>query len=180
MNNPFQEQLLKAGLVNKQQVKKANQEKSRLKKQQRNKKEIVIDEIKLKRQQAVAKKVQRDRELNRKKEEQARNKAISAEINQLIAENSLKRDGSCEIVYNFEHRNKVNRIYVNKEMKQQIIQGKLGIARIEGRYELVPKVVAEQIKQRNEKRIILFSPQQQKIADDDQHADYQVPDDLMW
>ncbi len=181
MNNPFQEQLLKAGLVNKQQVKKANQEKSRLKKQQRSKKTVAVDEGKLKRQQIMAEKAQRDRELNRKKEQQARNKAISVEINLLVTKNRLKRDNTCEIIYHFEHRNKINRIYINENMKQQIIHGKLGIARLEGRYELVPKLVAEQIKQRNEKRIILFTQEQQKVVEDnDPYTDYQIPDDLIW
>ena len=180
MNNPFQDQLLKAGLVNKQQVKKANQEKARNRKQQRNKKDVVVNETRIKAQQAADEKTRRDRELNRKKEEQVRNKAISLEINQLITDNLIKRDQSCEIIFNFEHRKKVNRIYINKEMKQQIMQGKLGIARIEGRYELVPFTTAEKIKQRNEKRVILFDKEPDKTAEDETYADYQIPDDLTW
>lgn len=180
MNNPFQQQLLKAGIVNKQQVKKANQEKSKQQKQQRNKKEVVIDETQLKAQQAAAEKAEHDRALNKKKEEQARNKAISSEIDQLITNNRLTRDESCEISYNFEHRKKVHRIYINEEMKQGIIQGKLGIARIEGRYELVPIAVAEKIKQRNEKRLVLFDKEEVAVNENDPYADYQIPDDLVW
>ena len=180
MNNPFQQQLLKAGIVNKQQVKKANQEKSKQQKQQRNKKEVVIDETQLKAQQAAAEKAEHDRALNKKKEEQARNKAISSEIDQLITNNRLMRDESCEISYNFEHRKKVHRIYINEEMKQGIIQGKLGIARIEGRYELVPIAVAEKIKQRNEKRLVLFDKEEVAVNENDPYADYQIPDDLVW
>jgi len=180
MNNPFQEQLLKAGIVNKQQVQKAKQDKNKKKKQQRNKKEVAIDENKIKMQKAADKKAEYDRELNRKKEESARKKAISSEINQLITNNCIKRDDSCEIVYNFEHNNKVKRIYVNEEMKQQVIKGKLGIARIEGRYELVPLAVAEKIQQRNEKRIVLFTDDKQKDDANDPYADYQIPDDLTW
>jgi len=180
MNNPFQEQLLKAGLVSKQQVKKANQEKTRKKKQQRNTKQKTVDENALKRQQLAEEKAKRDRELNRKKQEQAHNKAISAEINQLITANLLSRDENCDISYHFEHRNKVNHIYIDEKMKQQLIKGKLGIARIEGRYELVPLSTAEKIKQRNEKRIILIDVEKPAIAADDPYADYQVPDDLIW
>jgi len=160
MGNPFQDQLLKAGLVTKKQVQKVQQDKKRKNKQQHTKKEQVVDQVKLKAQQAAQEKAKRDRELNKKKEEQARQKAISIEINQLITDNCLTRDESCEIVYNFEHNKKVKRVYVDAEMKQQIIQGKLGIARIEGRYELVPKAVAEKIRQRNEKRIIIFDDQE--------------------
>jgi len=179
MGNPFQDQLLKAGLVTKKQVQKVQQDKKRKSKQQHTKKDQVVDQVKLKAQQAAQEKAKRDRELNKKKEEQARQKAISIEINQLITDNCLTRDESCEIVYNFEHNKKVKRVYVDAEMKQQIIQGKLGIARIEGRYELVPKAVAEKIRQRNEKRIIIFDDQE-KTDENDPYSEHQIPDDLMW
>ena len=182
MGNPFQDQLLKAGLVTKKQVQKVQQDKKRKNKQQQqhSKKEKVVDETKLKAQQAAEEKAKRDRELNRKKEEQARQKAISIEINQLIINNCLARDDSCDIVYNFEHNKKVRRVYVDNDMKQQIIQGKLGIARIEGRYELVTKTVAEKIQQRNEKRVVIFSDDQKTVDENDLYAEHQIPDDLMW
>ncbi|PCI06632.1 MAG: nucleoprotein/polynucleotide-associated enzyme [Gammaproteobacteria bacterium] len=180
MNNPFQQQLLKAGIVNKQQVKKANQEKSKKRKQQKNSKTTAIDETKLKAQQLSQEKVKRDRALNKQKEEHARNKAISLEINQLISTNCIKRDENCEIIYNFEHRKKIRRIYVDEQMKQNIIKGKSGIARIEGRYELVPLAIAEKIKQRNEKRIVLFEAEKNVNNENDTYADYQIPDDLTW
>ena len=181
MSNPFQDQLLKAGLVTKKQVQKVKQDENRKRKQQQqhSKKEKVVDEAKLKVQQAVEEKTRRDRELNRKKENQARQKAISIEINQLITDNCLARDESCDIVYNFEHNKKIKRIYVNAEMKQKIVQGKLGMARIEGRYELVAKSIAERIQQKNDKRIVIYNAQE-SVDDNDPYSEYQVPDDMMW
>ena len=179
MNNPFQEQLLKAGVVTKKQVQKAKQDKHRTK-QQRSKKDVVVDENKIKAQRAAEEKAVRDRELNKKKEEQARQKANSIEINQLIQNNCLERDDNCDIVYHFEHNKKVKHIYVNAEMKQKIIKGKLGIARIEGRYELVPLDTAEKIRQRNEKRIIIFDKEDENIDEDYSSSEYQIPDDLTW
>lgn len=180
MNNPFQEQLLKAGIVSKQQVQKVKQDKNKKHKQKRSKKDPVIDENKLRLEQAAKEKANRDRELNLKKQEQARKKAISAEIDQMIIKNRVQRDDNCEIVYNFEHNNKIKRIYVNEEMKQSIIKGKSGIARIEGRYELVPLSIAEKIQQRNQNRIVLFTDEQQNMDENDPYADYQIPDDLTW
>ena len=185
MNNPFQEQLLKAGVVTKKQVQKAQQDKTRQNKKinagpKKDKKNIKLSETQIKALQLADKKAERDRELNKKKEEQARQKANSIEINQLITNNKLARDEDCDIVYNFEHNKKVKRIYVNAEMKQKIIKGKLGIARIEGCYELVPLEVAEKIIARNQKRIVLFT-QDEIVADADYAADeYQIPDDLVW
>ncbi|VAW62855.1 hypothetical protein MNBD_GAMMA11-1730 [hydrothermal vent metagenome] len=180
MNNPFQEQLLKAGVVSKQQVQKAQQEKNRRKKQQRSSNKPVVNEAKLKAQQAAAEKARHDRELNRQKEDQARGRAISAEINQLILENRLDRSEKCDIAYNFEHQKKVKQIYINEEMKAQIVKGKLGIARINGRYELVPLSVAEKIQQRNEKRIVIFADDKPEADKNDPYAGYDVPDDLIW
>ena len=181
MGNPFQDQLLKAGVVTKQQVKKAQSATNKKKKEQRSKKEKVVDEAKLKTQQLAKEKADRDKALNQKKEDQAKQKALSAQIDQLITENLIKRDEACDIIYNFEHRKKVNRIYLNADMKQRVIDGKLGIARIEGRYELIPKLIAEKIQQRNDKRVILFDNNEtQEIDEDDPYADFQVPDDLIW
>ena len=181
MGNPFQDQLLKAGVVTKQQVKKAQSATNKKKKEQRSKKDKVVDEAKLKAQQLAKEKTERDKALNQKKEDQAKQKAISSQIDQLITENLIKRDEACDIIYNFEHRKKVNRIYLNADMKQRVIDGKLGIARIEGRYELIPKLIAEKIQQRNDKRVILFeNTEAQELDDDDPYAEFQVPDDLMW
>jgi uncharacterized protein YaiL (DUF2058 family) len=179
MGNAFQDQLLKAGLVTKQQVQKANKTKHK-KNKLLSKKDASIDEKKIKLQQQAAEKAKRDLELNKKKQHQAKQKAISIEINQLIMNNTIKRDNKCEIVYNFEHQKKVKRLYVNNDMKQQIIKGQLGIARIEGRYELVPKAIAEKIQQRNEKRIVLFTDEQPNVDEKDPYADYKIPDDLIW
>jgi len=70
-------------------------------------------------------------------------------------------------------------------MKQQIIQGKLGIARIEGRYELVPQANAEKIQQRNEKRVVIYDEEQrldeqETAAENDPYSEYEIPDDLVW
>jgi len=182
MKNPFQDQLLKAGIVTKQQVNKVNQTKQKHKKQQRTNKQVPADENTLKAQYAARVKAERerDRALNQKKEQQARNRAISAEINQLIKNNGIKRDDSCEIAYNFEHQNKIKRLYINEQMKQQLLRGTLGIARIEGKYELVPLEIAKKIQSRNEKRIIIFDTEQTIIDENDPYVDHQIPDDLMW
>ena len=85
------------------------------------------------------------------------------------------------MAYNFEHQGKVKRLYISESMRQQILQGKLGIARIEGKYELVPASVAQKIRQRNEKRVLLFDADaSNKAVEDDPYAQYTVPDDLMW
>lgn len=181
MNNPFQEQLLKAGLVTKEQVHKAQKEKHKNSKHKRPKKQrSALDENTIKAREAAAQKARHDRELNQKKQEQARQKAVSAEINQLIRQNQIKRNAADDIAYRFEHQGKVKTIYVDETNRQKLAQGKIGIARIEGHYELVPLDIARKIQERNSKRIILNTADTKEPDQNDPYADYPVPDDLIW
>ena len=181
MSNPFQDQLLKAGLVTKQQVLDAKRDKNKHNKQQRAPKgTVAITETALKAQQIAEQKADQARELNKIKQEQVRGKAIAAEIIQLINSHHIKRDASCDIAYNFEHDKKIKSIYVNAEMRKQIIQGKLGIICLDGKIELVQKSIAEKIMQRNANYIVLFAESQQAPDANDPYANYPIPDDLMW
>ena len=182
MNNPFQDQLLKAGMATKKQVQKAKQARNKKNKQQRSQKEASIDESRLNATRLADEKAFRDRELNKKKVEEARLKAIVAEVDQLISKNRVSRDEGCELAYNFTDNNKVERIYINEEMRQKIINGGLGIACLAGQYELVVRAIAEKIQQRDDTRIFLSANEQavEGESEDDPYADYQIPDDLIW
>ena len=180
MGNPFQDQLLKAGVVSKKQVHKAKQSKNQQKKKQRSHNETIVDENKLKVQQAAEEKTKRDRELNKQKQDQARQKAMSAEIDQLISSNCIPRDEDCDVVYNFEHNKIIKNIIVNEELKKQIIKGRLGIAHSEDGYEIVTKTVAEKIQQRNADRVVIFDTEEDSIDENDPYAAYEIPDDLDW
>ena len=182
MSNPFQEQLLKTGIVSKQQAHNAKTHKTRKNKQQRAKKTTDLDETKLKVQQAAAEKAQIDRALNKKKDEAARVKAIAAEIDQLIIQNAIECQPDGEIAYHFEHGNKIKSIYVNNETREKIMAGILGIAYTRNHYELLPKAIIEKIQERDSQRVILIekADPQQSIDDNDPYARHPIPDDLIW
>lgn len=177
MGNPFQDQLLKAGLVNKQQVKQARTEKKKKSRQQAGSK--AEDEIKLEAERARQEKVERDRELNRQKQQQEQQKQIAAQIRQLIEMNRLDiRDG--EIAYNFEDDKVVRRILVTDLVQKKIVNGTLAIVRLNEHYEVVPRPVAEKILLRDAQSVVVCNDQDQKPDEDDPYAEYQIPDDLMW
>ena len=179
MANPFQDQLLKAGLVSKDKVNKVN--KSKHKKNKQRPKDQMTEEEERKRQikQAEQEKVERDRELNRLKLEEENKKAITAQIRQLIEMNRISSDGG-EEAYNFEHDKKIKTIYVTDELRKQIINGRLAIAQLNGKYELVSKQVAEKIMQRDADFVVLCNEATQTSDEDDEYADFKIPDDLMW
>lgn len=183
MGNSLQDQLLKAGLVNQKQLTKANQEKRRTDKQQRKTKAIPVDQNKLRKQQEVAAKAERDRRLNRQRELETERKAIAAQIKQLIEAHRLpkaKGEDDSDVAYNFADKNKIKKIYVSASMKNNLIAGKLAIVKLAGKYELVPTTIAEKIRSRDEKRVILCNDKQASEDENNAYAEYQVPDDLMW
>jgi len=180
----LQEQLLKAGLVNKNKANQANKDKQKRAKLARNTGAKNVNKTKTSAQQEQTRKTQRDRELNQKKQKQAEQKALFAQINQLIDLNRVE-SGQGEIAYSFVYKNKVRKIYVTEAIKQQLSQGRLAIVRMvlksERRFELVPNAVAEKIAQRDEHSVVqLNSPVDKVEGEDDPYADYQIPDDLTW
>ena len=182
----LQDQLLQAGLVNEKKAKQAKKEQRKKTKQAHKSKQAPIDENKAAAQQTLKDKAEKDRLLNLQQQEQANQKAIAAQVKQLVTLNKINRkDG--DIAYNFEHGGKFKKIYVNKKMQDLLSRGQLAIISIDGpaetRFEVVVKPVAEKIAQRMQEAVILVSNTQTDTLsseEEDWYADYEIPDDLMW
>lgn len=175
----LQDQLLKAGLAD---AKKAKQIKKEKRKQARQvpKGQQAVDETKLAAKQSMAEKAERDRELNRQRQAEAEQRAIAAQIKQLIAVNKVSR-GEGDVAYQFAHGKKVKKLYVTSLLQEQLSKGLLAIVEYEDSYELVPAKVAEKISQRDAQRVLVKNDASKEVIDeDDPYADYQIPDDLMW
>jgi len=178
MANAFQDQLLKAGLVDSNKVKKANREKHKQQKQQQHANSPATDAAKILAQQASAEKAERDRELNRQKVELENKKAIAAQIRQLVEVNREPK-GDGEVAYNFQDANKIQRIFVTEATRTQIVRGELVVVRLGADYELVPKLVAEKIVQRDPNCVVAVK-ESAPAAAEDEYAKYKIPDDLIW
>jgi len=118
--------------------------------------------------------------MNKEKQLKAEEKAIQAQIIQLIKANAIDyRNG--EISYQFTDANIISKIYVTGLLQKQLSEGIVAIAKLGEEYYLVPAVVAEKINQRDASFIIVLNEHQETEADkDDPYADYQIPDDLIW
>jgi uncharacterized protein len=181
MGNSLIDQLKKTGLVDKKKAHKAKHDQYKNKKQKSKKGAATqLDDAKLLAQKAQAEKVERDRQINLQKKEAAERKAIAAQIIQLIETNRVEnREG--EIVYNFTEANVVKRLFVSEQIHKHLMSGQLAIAKLGDGYELVPKPVAEKIKQRDAECIINTDHSVETEQDgDDPYADYKIPDDLIW
>jgi uncharacterized protein len=182
MGNALRDQLLKAGLVNDKQVKKAVKEKHKESRQQQGQNRPAADEAKLQAQRQAAEKAERDRQLNLQRKEAADRKALAAQIKQLV-ETHRQSAGDGEIPYNFTDGNTVKRIYVSARVRDQLAAGKLAVVRCDKEYGLVSPDIAEKIRERSAEAIVLWNqpqPAEPAPEGDDPYARYQIPDDLIW
>lgn len=180
----LQDQLLKAGLTDKKKVKQAKKEKHKKVKAQQKHKVVEVDEAKLAADAALAEKKAKDQALNKQAKELAEQKAITAQVKQLIEINKQPRKVG-DIACNFTDGNLVKRIYVEQNVQNHISKGKLAIVKFGDGYELVPMPVADKIAERDLDTVVyradkIESAETASSEEDDWYADYEIPDDLSW
>jgi hypothetical protein len=175
----LQEQFLKAGLIDKKKANKANQEKSQQKKVERRTGTQTVDEVRLAALETQRKNAERARELNAQRDAAAAQKAIMAQIVQMVQQ-SRQSKGKGDIAYNFTHANKIKRIYVSAAVQANLIAGRLVIVCQGEDIELVPRVIADKIAERDASMVVRVNKSNNEIDADDPYAAYQIPDDLMW
>ncbi len=152
MGNPFQSQLLKAGLVSKKQVKKARHAERLSRRKKAGKNSSEADNPARREQEAHA---ARNRELNRQRAEEKRRHEQRAQIKQLIEENRLPQDERGEAYY-FVEQKKIKRIFVDDEMREKLSRGQLTIVKYGKGYEVVPARAARQIASRDQEVVVVF------------------------
>lgn len=175
----LQDQLLKAGLVSKDKATKAKSAKKKQAKINRKHKIEHIDEDKLAAEKLMAEQAEKARKLNKEKNAKADEIAVIAQIKQLIEVNQQSK-GKPQVVFNFNHLNKIKKLDVSNEIHKHLSHGLLAIACYDNEYFLVPKPIAEKITQRCDDYIVALSVSEQITTEDDPYADYEIPDDLMW
>jgi len=177
----LQEQLMQAGIVDKKKAKQISREKRQAAKRQP-KGHAQVDETREQARKTLVEKAERDRELNRQQQEQAGQKAIHAQVLQLIRMNRIE-DTHGDVPYQFTDGKKIKKKYVSRQLHEELSRGRVAIARLEGSYELLPAAAARKIMQRDEAAILVLNSSQPDAggaAEDDPYAEYQIPDDLMW
>ncbi|CUS47326.1 MAG: protein of unknown function DUF2058 [Idiomarinaceae bacterium HL-53] len=180
MKNALQEQLLKAGLADEKKLKKVKKEKH-VQRKQVGKRQAIVNEANLLAKEKQKEHVARDQELNRQRKAEADEKAIAAQVRQLIAVNRVAHKG--EIAFNFADGTLVKRLHVSQKIHNELTQGKLAIARDGDGYALIPVPVANKIQERSPAEIVLLNDNQNNdnnVGEEDPYADYKIPDDLMW
>lgn len=173
----LRDQLKAAGLVTSKQVRKAENASQR--QELRQKKGTSVDETKLEVQQARLAKQAADRERNAELNRAAAEKAIDAQVRQLITSNSQRMNG--DVAYNFTDDKRVKTIHISAENRDQLNRGFLAIVRLGEAYDLVPEKVARKIMERRDTVVLyLYDRAANTVAEDDPYKDFPIPDDLDW
>ena len=188
MRNPLQEQLLKAGLVNKAKAAQVVREQS---KQRHGKAPASPAGEQVDAQRLQAERAERDRQLSAERNAQARAHEQRAQIRQIVEAHKVKREG--EIAYRFRDGDSIRSVLVNALLRTQLASGTLVIVRHEQGYELLPRVAADKVRERDAGMIVLdhaavdhaavdqaATDQAEAAADDDYYRQFPVPDDLVW
>lgn len=180
--NPLQEQLLKAGLVKKSKLAEVAREQN---KARHGKGPAAPSESQRDAERARAEKAERDRALDAERKAQARTAELRAQARQIISDRKVPRSG--EVEYRFTADGAIRTVLVNDDLKKKLSAGVLVIARIDDRYELLPRVAADKVRERDAGMIVLDHGHGQGTdadaatsEDDAYYAQFKVPDDLMW
>lgn len=177
----LQDQLLKAGLVDKKKAQSSKKAKNKQQYQQKKgqQQQTETDKARELAEKAKQEQAERSRELNRQQREEAERVAIQAQIRQLINMNRIDRSRG-ETAYQFADGNKVQSIYVTDKLQQQLADGIIAIVRLDEGYELIPRQVIDKITQRDASCLVVLNDSNDTPDEDDPYADFQIPDDLMW
>ncbi|RTR38799.1 DUF2058 domain-containing protein [Shewanella canadensis] len=180
MANPFQEQLLKAGLVSKQKVQKAKTQKKRDRKAK-----VDDGSAALKQEIAAQKKAQaeKDKALNERRFEEASEKGLVRGLVTEFKRLAIKLPQHAELKFNYTFNNKIFSLYVDDKLQSQLLNGQLGIVRHEETSYLVPHKLAERVNMLVPEwcgYLWVKDDKTQVVEEDDPYADYVIPDDLMW
>jgi len=180
--NPLQEQLLKAGLVKKSKVSEVAREQH---KARHGKGPAEQGEIQRDAERARTEKAERDRALAAEQKAKTRVAELRAQARQIIKDKKIPRAG--EVEYRFTAGGAIRTVLVDDAQRKQLTSGALVIARLDDRYELLPRLAGEKVRERDAAMIVLDhgqasgeAPSSGNAEDDAYYAQFQVPDDLVW
>ena len=175
----LRDQLLKAGLVSQQKAKEARTDKRKTSRVQRHSGVTAPEALKAETQRTLAEKAERDRALNRQRQEDANRQALIAEIAQLIESHRIPREGG-ELPYHFTDGKVLKKLLVTRSLQQRLACGAAAIVRCRGGYDLVAAEIGERIRQRYPAALVLLNEPQNNGDDADAYAQHPIPDDLVW
>jgi uncharacterized protein YaiL (DUF2058 family) len=123
----------------------------------------------------------RDQARARNENIRAANRAMRAEIRQILQQHDQRAKEAREddVPYNFLHNKKIKRIYLPRGQVDQLSRDQLFVINDDGIYHLVNKEIADKISARDPSRLIAAKSDPAEDMDEF-YKKFEVPDDLDW
>jgi len=109
----------------------------------------------------------------------AERKRVKAEIKAIIEAEKIEQTTG-ESVYSYVIGKRIKQMFVSEPIQKQLVAGDLVITRLNGSTYLIPAETGERVRALNPDWVVIVPGSGSSTDDDDEYADYQVPDDLKW
>ncbi len=109
----------------------------------------------------------------------AEKKRIKAEIKAIIEADKIEKT-SGETAHSYIVGKRIKQMFVTDEIQAKLVSGELVITRLNGSTYLVPAETGERVRGLNPDWVIIKPGEENAGDEDDEYADYRVPDDLKW
>ena len=182
MAGSLRDQLLKAGVVDKQKVKQVEQEQRKKRKQTGQQPDPEAQARAAAIAAAREEKQQRDRERQAALQQAQIAKAQQAEIRQLLDQHRIPVPEDGQIRYHFSWQGRIQSLWLNRDLQERVISGTVCLVFFEQGFHLVAAEVGERIRARDPGLLVATANAEQErvAAEEAEYADYPVPDDLRW
>ena len=164
MGLSLQEQLLRAGMVDKKQVKQAEHEKRVQNKKKKKYGAPAEDSAKIRLKQQQAELAKQHQKLNAEQNQQKQRKADQAAVKQLIKSSQLPVEEG-DVVYRYVAAGKIKQISVTQDVADKLSAGRLGLAMGDKDVVLIPAETVLNVLKRDENSILLYNDPAQ-VEDD--------------
>ncbi len=175
----LQDQLLKAGLVNKQQaVQVKSAKKKNAKKARKGQGEVDLSKVQVAEQRQAQQ--ERDRLLAEQQKSQRIAKELDASVWQMLNQFRIQQIQG-DVAYNFSFENKVKKLNVTSRIQADLASGRLTLCSMKNEFFVLTAKAAEKIASKKPEVIVVNNKLKDDAPEeDDPYAAYQIPDDLMW
>lgn len=186
IRNPLQEQLLKAGLVNKNKVDQVARAQQKARDGKAPKPEVGVDADAVDAAKLAAERAERDRQLEAQRRAEREAAERGAQLRQIIEAHRVKPGDDLD--YRFSDGAVIRSLRIGSAQRDPLARGALAIARHGEGFALVPRETAQRLRELDPTSLVVdhsgsardFGETPAAGSDEEFYSRFQVPDDLQW
>ena len=108
-------------------------------------------------------------------------KQLNVEIRRILDTEAEKAEAETDIPFHFARGERLKRLYVSEDQRRRLAAGELAIVGFRGRHHLVPRPAGERVRElRPEVFVFIAAGEGGAGAVEEGYEGYEVPDGLVW